>query len=89
LSSTPAAIAAPAPPPAARIASDPNCAAPENTTIDITIGATVPIIGRASTPNEIAIANTAIPNGSPRRIPARSRSPAGSVCWGERAEVTG
>src|ERR1700730_3087405 len=50
-SSTPAAIAADAPPPSARTASEPNCAAPENTTIDITIGATEPIVGRASTPN--------------------------------------
>ncbi len=70
LSSTPAAIAAPTPPCAARTASDPNCAAPQNTMIDITIGATVPISGRARTPNEIAITNTASPKGSPRRMPA-------------------
>src|SRR5205807_1664353 len=61
-------------PPADRTASEPNCAAPENTTIDMTIGATAPIVGRASTPNETAIANTATPNVAPRRIPARRRS---------------
>ena len=42
LSRTPAAIAAPVPPPAPSTASEPNWAAPENTMIDITIGATDP-----------------------------------------------
>lgn len=73
----PAAIAAPGPPPALRTASAPNWAAPEKTTTDITIGATDPIVGRASTPNEIAITNTATPNDTPRRSPARSCSSAG------------
>src|SRR5437588_818924 len=66
-----AAIAAPVPPPAFSTANAPNCAAPEKTTTDMTIGATQPITGLASTPNEMAIANTAMPNGTPRRIPAR------------------
>jgi hypothetical protein len=35
------------------------------------MGAIPPITGLASTPNEMAMANTAIPNGTPRRIPAR------------------
>src|ERR1700761_1433489 len=55
LSSTPATIAAPVPPPAERIASDPSCAAPEKTTIDITIGATEPMTGLARTPNQTAM----------------------------------
>jgi hypothetical protein len=89
LSRTPAAIAAPTPPPAARMASAPNCAEPEKTTIDITIGATEPITGRASTPYETAIANTAAPKGAPRRIPAWSRTFAGAVRSGGRREDTG
>src|SRR5437588_9547151 len=70
-SSRAAAIAAAVPPPAFSTASAPNCAAPENTTTDMTIGAIQPITGLASTPNEMAMANTAIPNGTPCRIPAR------------------
>ena len=42
----------------------------------MTIGATTPISGCASTPNETEIANTAMPNGSPRWIPALRRSAA-------------
>ena len=71
LSNRAAAVAAPVPPPAFSTASAPNCAAPEKTTTDMTIGATQPITGLASTPKEMAMANTAIPNGTPRRIPAR------------------
>ena len=61
----PAKIAAPAPPPAASTASAANWAEPANTTADITIGATVPITGCASTPNEIASRNDAAEIGSP------------------------
>lgn len=55
------------------MASEPSCAAPEKTTIDITIGATVPIAGRARTPNEIAVTPTARPYAIPLRMPALSR----------------
>src|SRR5581483_2738818 len=89
LSRTPAAIAAPTLPPAVRMASEPSCAAPENTTIDITIGATVPIMGRASTPNEIAVAHTARPNAIPFRIPALRRSRSDTVRSGGPVTVTG
>src|SRR5262245_30396378 len=44
----------------------------------MTIGATAPISGCASTPKETEIANTATPNGSPRRIPALRRSAGGA-----------
>jgi hypothetical protein len=37
--------------------------------MDMTIGATHPMSGRARTPKEIEIANTATPKGIPRRIP--------------------
>jgi hypothetical protein len=56
--------------------------------IDITIGATVPITGRASTPNEIAVANTASPYGTPRRTPALSRARSDSVRSGGLVAVT-
>ena len=71
-SSSPAAIAAAAPPPAASTLSAANCAAPANTTSDITIGATEPITGCASTPNET-------PEGERRRARAAARpaSPCG------------
>ena len=45
-------IAAAAPPPAASTAVEPNCAAPANTKADITIAASGPITGRATTPND-------------------------------------
>ena len=57
--------------------------------IDITTGGHVPMIGRASTPNEIAIAKTAMPNGTPRRIPAFSRARSDSVRSGGEVTVTG
>jgi hypothetical protein len=79
---TPAAIAAVVLPPASSTASAPNWAAPEKTTIDMTIGANGPMSGRASTPNETEIANTAIPNGKPRRIPALRRSTEASSTQG-------
>ncbi len=72
LSSTPAAIAAPAPPPAASTARAPNCAEPAKTIADITIGATVPMMGSASTPNEAPRSNEAREIGAPARIPALS-----------------
>jgi hypothetical protein len=52
--SAPAAIAAPAVPPPARIATAANCAEPANTTADMTIAAsTGKPASRASTPNDI------------------------------------
>ncbi len=48
----------------------------------MTIGATGPKTGRARTPNETEIANTAIPNGRPRRIPALRLSPEDSSTQG-------
>ncbi len=53
----------------------------------MTIGATGPMSGRASTPNETEIANTAIPNDRPRRIPALRRS-VGCVSCGLRSRST-
>ena len=68
--SIPAVIAATAPPPAASTLSAANCAAPENTKIDIAIGATGPMTGRASTPNETPRASVGRTSGSPARTPA-------------------
>ena len=46
---------------------------------DITIGATVPIVGRASTPNDIPNPNTAIENGATFLAPwAKLKEPPGS-----------
>ena len=64
-------IAATAPPPLARTASDANWAEPAKTTTDITIGATAPISGLATTPNVNARAKPATPNGMPAWKPAR------------------
>src|ERR1700760_3132575 len=68
--SMPARIAVATPPPAASTVRAANCAAPENTVIDITTGATGPITGRPSTPNETPSANVGSTSGSPLRIPA-------------------
>src|SRR5690348_738898 len=76
-------------PPAVRMASEPSCAAPENTTIDITTGATVPITGRARTPNEIAVTATARPYAIPLRTPASSRALSESGRSGGVMAVTG
>src|SRR2546421_7324334 len=64
-------IAAAAPPPAASTAVEPNCAAPANTKADITIAASDPITGRATTPNDRPSSTAAAPNGSPARTPSR------------------
>ena len=76
---TPAAIAAPAPPPAARTASAPNCAEPAKTIADITIGATLPITGSASTPKEVPRSSEAREIGAPARIPALSPPSVSSI----------
>jgi hypothetical protein len=49
----------------------------------------VPITGRASTPNENAVANTASPNAIPFRTPALSRTRSDSVRSGGLVTVTG
>ena len=67
--SIPAVIAATAPPPAARTLSAANWAAPENTKIDIAIGATGPMTGRASTPKDTPRASVGRTSGSPARTP--------------------
>ena len=68
--SMPAVIAATAPPPAARTLSAANWAAPENTKIDMAIGATGPITGRASTPKDTPRASVGRTSGRPARTPA-------------------
>src|SRR4051794_33254988 len=67
-------MAAPAPPPAASTAVAANCAEPANTSADMTIGATLPISGRASTPNETASRKPAAAYGMPTRKPRRTLS---------------
>ena len=74
LSRIPATIAATADPPPDSTASDANCAEPANTMSDITIGATGPITGRASTPNENDRSPAASPSGIPTLMPGFSRS---------------
>ena len=59
------------PPPAVRTVRAANCAAPEKTTRDITIGATEPMTGCASTPKEIPPANVGRTRGRPFRSPGR------------------
>src|SRR5258707_1258742 len=71
LSRTPATIAAAAPPPTASTAVDPNWAAPAKTKADITIAASGPITGRATTPKEKPSNSAAAPNGRPARMPSR------------------
>ena len=68
--SIPAAIAATAPPPAARTLRAANWAAPEKTKIDIAMGASGPITGRARTPKETPRASVGRTSGSPARTPA-------------------
>src|SRR5215208_493833 len=70
----PVAIAVAALPPAASTDVAPNCEAPANTTADITIGATDPISGSATTPNEMPTTNAAAPKPIPARNPRRKRS---------------
>ena len=72
--SIPAAIAGRAPPPASSTVSAANCAAPEHTMIDITIGAIEPMTGCASTPNEAPMRMLGRTIGSPALIPARKSS---------------
>ena len=70
--SAPAPIAAATPPPAARIATEANCAEPAKTIIDITIAASADIpASRARIPNDIATRKPATANGRPSRIPFR------------------
>ena len=58
-------------PPALSTASVANCAAPENTIADITIGATVPQpVVTAATPNEAPISAVGMTSGSAARMPA-------------------
>jgi hypothetical protein len=69
---------------------DANCAAPANTTIDMTIVATAPSSGSASTPNDVPTANAGSTSGRPALTPSlRSlgsnssvapRGPAASSC---------
>jgi hypothetical protein len=68
----PATIAVATPPPAASTVSAANCAAPEKTVADMTTGATGPMTGRASTPNDTPSANVGSTSGHPLRIPART-----------------
>ena len=70
----PVAIAVSALPPEASTDVAPNCEAPANTTADITIGATEPITGSATTPNETPTTNAAAPKPRPARRPERKRS---------------
>src|SRR5262249_8550684 len=76
LSRMPATIAAAAPPPAARTAVEPNCAAPANTNADMTIAASAPITGRATTPKDTPRSSAAAPKGRPARIPSRTEGAA-------------
>lgn len=72
LSSKAAASAASAPPPAPRIEAAPNCAEPENTTADMTIGASAPHPSdRATTPKDTPTKKTASAKGVAARAPAR------------------
>src|SRR5919198_455965 len=74
LSSTAARIAAAAVPPASRIDAAANWAEPAKVVADMTIGASQPIPTlRASKPKETANGKTAIPIGTARRTPSRSR----------------
>ena len=58
-------------PPAVRTASAANCAAPENTIADITIGATVPQPDvAAATPKDAPISAVGMTSGSATRTPA-------------------
>ena len=68
--SIPAVIAATAPPPAARTLRAANWAAPEKTKIDMAIGATGPMTGRARTPKDTPRASVGSTSGSPARTPA-------------------
>ena len=86
--SSPETIAAGAPAPAAKALSAANCAAPAKTTIDITMGATAPITGSASTPNEMPSVKVASANGRPARTPAR-RPVTGSSTWLRRCGFSG
>jgi hypothetical protein len=70
LISSPADTAEARPPPAARMLTDANCAAPANTTNDMTTAAAAPISGSASTPNDVPIASVGSTNGSPARMPS-------------------
>ncbi len=66
-----ATIAVIAEPPALRTASVANCAAPENTTTDITTGATEPQpTVTAETPNDAPISAVGMTSGRAARIPA-------------------
>ena len=58
-------------PPALSTASTANCAAPENTIADITIGASVPqSVVTAATPNEAPISAVGMTSGRAARKPA-------------------
>ena len=58
-------------PPALSTASDANCAAPEKTIADITIGATVPQpVVAAATPKDAPISAVGMTSGSAARMPA-------------------
>ena len=66
---TAAITAAPRVPASLRIDAAANCAEPANVVTDITIGATRPIDGSASTPKDIPNRNTAIENGATFQAP--------------------
>ena len=71
-SRTAARTAVAADPPAPRTETAANCADPAKVVTDITMGATLPIpAARASTPNEIPNAPTAIASGTTARTPSR------------------
>ena len=74
LTSTAAPIAASAVPPPPSTLSAANCAAPEKTPIDITIGATWPITGTARTPNAMPRAKV----GGAQREPGADAGPESS-----------
>ena len=66
-----ARIAVAAPPPAPRIATTANCAAPLNTMTDMTTGATMPHPAAvAATPNDAPMSAVGTTSGSAARAPA-------------------
>ena len=69
--SRPAATAAAVVPPEASTLSAANWAPPEKTRTDMTIGATGPMTGLASTPNDAPSSSVGSTNGSAARTPAR------------------
>ena len=79
-----AAMAAPAPPPWARIATALNCADPANTIADITTASSFDSPAScATTPNETDRSSPAAANGRPARTPSRKVDSRDSGAGGE------